>query len=230
MSEIKFLKIRDVKNPVRAHQYDAGIDFFVPKFNKDFIEVLMEKNPQLFNLEPDPSESGTISFASTNTNVSFVSNAQTTVNYNTVDDAKKDDVELIGYDPVKGPYFLLLPYNRIMIPSGIKSRMETSNRALIGANKSGVSTKLGLIFGAHIIDYTYKGEIHISVVNTSTKILKIFQDQKLIQFIETPIIQSNINVTDNLDNIVKVEKVFYDGLEDDRGETGFGDSDKPKDA
>ena len=27
---LRFCKIRDVKSPHRAHQYDAGIDFYVP--------------------------------------------------------------------------------------------------------------------------------------------------------------------------------------------------------
>ena len=28
---IKFLKVRDVKSPSRANEYDAGIDFYVPE-------------------------------------------------------------------------------------------------------------------------------------------------------------------------------------------------------
>jgi hypothetical protein len=33
---IKFLKVRDVKSPNRSYTYDAGMDFFVPKFNAEF--------------------------------------------------------------------------------------------------------------------------------------------------------------------------------------------------
>ena len=48
MEKISFLKIRDVKSPLRANQFDAGIDFFVPKFTKQFISDLKEKNPLVF--------------------------------------------------------------------------------------------------------------------------------------------------------------------------------------
>lgn len=38
-TELKFIKIRDVKLPVRAHETDAGIDFFVPN---DFTAVTLK--------------------------------------------------------------------------------------------------------------------------------------------------------------------------------------------
>jgi len=41
---IKFLKVRDVKSPSRANEYDAGIDFYVPEFTKEFIKDLRAKN------------------------------------------------------------------------------------------------------------------------------------------------------------------------------------------
>ena len=34
---MKFSKVRDVITPLRANATDAGIDFFVPKFNESFI-------------------------------------------------------------------------------------------------------------------------------------------------------------------------------------------------
>jgi dUTP pyrophosphatase len=45
---IKFLKTRDVKSPSRANKYDAGIDFYVPEFTSEFIQVLKEKNPEIY--------------------------------------------------------------------------------------------------------------------------------------------------------------------------------------
>lgn len=39
-----FIKTRDVKSPCRAHDTDAGIDFFVPKFDEEFIKELKAKN------------------------------------------------------------------------------------------------------------------------------------------------------------------------------------------
>lgn len=46
---LKICKIRDVVMPSRAHSTDAGIDFFIPEFNKKFIEDLKEKNSYLVN-------------------------------------------------------------------------------------------------------------------------------------------------------------------------------------
>jgi dUTPase len=43
--KIKFLKTREVKSPTRANKYDAGIDFYVPEFSRDFVDILKEKNP-----------------------------------------------------------------------------------------------------------------------------------------------------------------------------------------
>ena len=39
MNKILFSKTRDVKSPIRAHETDAGIDFFLPnKFTEEDIE------------------------------------------------------------------------------------------------------------------------------------------------------------------------------------------------
>jgi len=45
---MKIQKIRNVKTPNRGTTKSAGIDFFIPKFDKDFIEILLDKNPKLF--------------------------------------------------------------------------------------------------------------------------------------------------------------------------------------
>jgi dUTP pyrophosphatase len=224
-SKLKLLKTREVKDPLRAHSNDAGIDFFVPKFDPDFIDQLIEKNPQLFGEDPDKVVSGltftngsTLTTSSGNT-LTINSGPNEIVSYNSINSVTKDDNELIGFDPKKGPYFLLKPHNRVMIPSGIKSRMATSDRALIAANKSGIATKHGLVFGAQVIDYSYTGEIHISVINTSTKILKIFEGQKLIQFIETPVFLSELVISDS--TVTNTEE-FYKGFDTDRKDGGFG--------
>jgi len=43
-SFVKILKIRDVKSPVRGTNQAAGIDFFVPEFNQDFVDALCKAN------------------------------------------------------------------------------------------------------------------------------------------------------------------------------------------
>jgi len=108
------------------------------------------------------------------------------------------------------------PNGRILIPSGIHVNLEdlgTSGIALIAHNKSGVGTKLGLDRLAEVVDEDYQGEIHISVVNTSTENVTITADQKLIQFLLIPVMYN-----------IPVEVPFEDLYlyKSGRGNKGFG--------
>ena len=167
MSEIKFLKIRDVKSPVRGTAEAAGIDFFVPNYNTQFSVDFREKNSE-------------IDYA-----------------------VFKDVMEIT-----------LAPGQRVLIPSGIKTWM-TPGTALIAANKSGVASKKGLIFGAQVVDSDYAGEVHISVINTSDEYVIIETGEKLIQFIHTPVL---------LTPPEEVDEYMFNALHDksQRGEGGFG--------
>jgi dUTPase len=109
---------------------------------------------------------------------------------------------------------------RILMPSGIYCQMANPYRALIAANKSGVSTKLGLIFGAQVVDYEYQGEIHLSLINTSDGPVIITPGMKILQFIETPIFCSELEVISDLD-----PSEFYKE-ETTRKDKGFGAHDK----
>jgi deoxyuridine 5'-triphosphate nucleotidohydrolase len=116
--------------------------------------------------------------------------------------------------------FQLKPQERILIPSGIHCQMANHGRALIAANKSGVATKTGLIFGAQVVDYEYQGEIHISLINTGNSSVRIYAGMKAIQFLETPIYNSEILISESL----SVDK-FYE-TSTSRGADGFGSTDK----
>jgi len=166
---IKFLKTRNVKSPSRANKYDAGIDFFVPEFTPDYLEILKEKNPEIY---------------------------------------------------IENDKIILGPGERILMPSGIYCQMASPYRALIAANKSGVSTKTGLIFGAQVVDYEYQGEIHLSLINTSDGAVIITPNMKILQFIETPIFCSNIEIINDLK-----PSEFY-AEETTRKDKGFGAHDK----
>lgn len=180
--KIKFLKVRDVKSPTRAYEFDAGIDFYVPEFNQDFLQDLAEKNQGR--------------------------------------DLEMRDAEI-------NPYISIPPHSRIMIPAGIKCRMTEPGRALIAANKSGVAVKTGLVFGAQVVDYTYKGEIHLSLINTTDKEILITPGQKIIQFLEMPVFTSEVEIVEgDSESMDEVTEKFYEGLQNDRGEGGFGSTDK----
>lgn len=109
---------------------------------------------------------------------------------------------------------------RVLIPSGIHCQMFDNNRALIAANKSGVATKNGLVFGAQVVDYEYQGEIHLSLINTSHCSVPILPGQKILQFLEMPIFTSEI-VVDSVNSV----QTFYSN-ETTRGAGGFGSTDK----
>jgi dUTP pyrophosphatase len=164
---IKFLKVRDVKTPERGTPEAAGVDFFVPAFNVEFLKELKAKNPKIA--------------------------IQQRENYFKI---------------------ILLPNERVMIPSGIKTWIPEAT-ALIAANKSGVATKKGLIFGAQVVDSDYAGEVHISVINAGNEVQYIEPGEKLIQFIHTPVLLSEIE---------SVNEEEFTQLHDEslRGEGGFG--------
>jgi dUTP pyrophosphatase len=167
--ELRYIRIRDVKSPVRGTAEAAGIDFFVPNYNEKFEADFREKNPNLV-----------AEFSMDNTKMTIV----------------------------------LSPGERALIPSGVKTWM-TPGTALIAANKSGVASKKGLIFGAQVVDSDYAGEVHISVINTSNDVVKIDTGEKLIQFIHTPVL---------LTPPEEVDEYIFNALHDKsvRGEGGFG--------
>ena len=108
----------------------------------------------------------------------------------------------------------LQPNQRVLIPSGIKTWMIVGT-ALIAANKSGVATKKGLIFGAQVVDSDYSGEVHISVINVSNDVVYIETGEKLIQFIHTPVMLTPIEEVDN----DEFERLHSESV---RGSGGFG--------
>ena len=177
---IRFALTRNVKAPNRANPTDAGIDFYVPKFDEDMINAMILANPQF----------------SRNTFTDYINTTE--IN----GEIKK--------------YFYIKQHERILIPSGVKCKMQTGTKALIAFNKSGVSTKTGLTVGACVVDIDYQGEIHISLINTSSNPVMIHEDMKAVQFIEIPIYCSDIEITD--------EKNLYSDTTS-RGDKGFGSHD-----
>jgi len=71
-----------------------------------------------------------------------------------------------------------------------------------------------------VVDYEYQGEIHINVINTSrTELVKIHEGMKLIQFLEMPVFNSEIEEVDSIQNL-------YSKGETSRADGGFGSTDK----
>ena len=57
--KIEFTKVYDVKSPVRAHDDDAGTDWFVPACTKEFVDDFLSKNEQnMLTTRSDYDEKG----------------------------------------------------------------------------------------------------------------------------------------------------------------------------
>ena len=137
-----------------------------------------------------------------------------------ISDIKDKNPDFSAYIIKLGQLFLK-PGQRILIPSGIKVWIENKQSALVAANKSGIATKRGLTFTAQIIDADYTGEIHIGLQNNSNRMVTLQSNDKIIQFLHTPIILSTMEeVTNDSYNDILESNII------DRGENGFGSTDK----
>lgn len=100
----------------------------------------------------------------------------------------------------------------VIIPSGIKVKIPTGYM-LLGLNKSGVATKLGLQIGAQVIDEDYQGEIHIHLTKITGTAITLEPGMKIAQFVLIPVLYEGIDEVDIKDLYFKVSE---------RGEGGFG--------
>lgn len=171
-SRLRFALSREVQLPKRAGEHEAGIDFFIP----------------------------------TNLTVEDILKANKDVSDIIIYEGKNDwpsagTVCLCTNDTGYVTDICFGAGSRIIIPSGVHALIEPWASELIAANKSGVSTKKGLIFGAQVVDSTYTGEIHISLINPGENPQVIKAGDKAIQFIHTPIL------------LTKVEQIGWDGLD-----------------
>lgn len=128
----------------------------------------------------------------------------------------KKDIE--GKECIEVP-----PHTHISIPSGIKAFVYLGmplasyglQMDLVVDNKSGIATKKGLDVGATIIDVSYKGEIHLSLTNTTDETVRIYEDDKIVQIIprvyaidEATVFESaDINPENGI-----TEDTFYEGF------------------
>ena len=109
------------------------------------------------------------------------------------------------------------PHGRANIPSGIRSYISP-NVALEAQNKSGIATKYGLVYGASVVDANYQGIIHISLINTTDKVIELPYGMKAVQFLPRVIDISPVEVY----NKMSFEEFYKDFEFFNRGEGAFG--------
>jgi len=103
------------------------------------------------------------------------------------------------------------PQNRYPFPAGIAIQIDSPGIAGFIFSRSGLGTKKGLVVsqGVGVIDPDYRGEIIISLLNTSEEGRTIMQGQRIAQMVFLPVYQADFILSDNLDTTR-------------RGDGGFG--------
>lgn len=112
------------------------------------------------------------------------------------------------------------PHESAVIPSGIKVKVP-EGYVLKVENKSSVAATKGLLVGSCVIDQDYEGEILINLNNVSDKKIAVINPgDKIAQLVlyrcETP---------DIVEVATPVE--LFKGSNSERGEGGFGSTDRP---
>lgn len=108
---------------------------------------------------------------------------------------------------------LLRPGRWALIPSGIKVIIEPGYD-LVFENKSWVATKQNLLIGAKVVDSSYRGEVHLHVINCWDQVQEIKCGQKIAQGILRKVeLATPVEIT---------EEEFNNESNTDRGAGGFG--------
>lgn len=107
------------------------------------------------------------------------------------------------------------PGEKAAIPAGVAIEIREPSVAAYVFSRSGLGTKEGLTVsqGVGVIDPDYRGEIKVSLLNTSGEIRRIRRGQRIAQLVFMPIFQAVITSVDDLG-------------ETDRGAGGFGSTGK----
>lgn len=139
------------------------------------------------------------------------------------EDALSENLMYIDYGQNQ---IILAPNAHIMIPSGVVVNLIDIHEYMINTkmtvrfdaeNRSSVARKLQLTVAAKMVDADYQGETHLSVINSSTKLVRIKPNMKLVQFAITPVIVPRKIEIVRIENLFKSDTV--------RGKQGFGHTD-----
>lgn len=197
---IRYTRVRKVKPLARANSGDAGLDFFFPE-DLTVNQLLEKQAEQVLNIY------GGLEFT-----VGKDTWAPGLVGQNDHPHLYDQPIDAVT----------IRPHARILIPSGIRVLLEPKQSMFMAANKSGVCTKKGLIFGAEIVDSPYTGEVHISLINTSNSNVTLKPGEKVVQFIHVPIFDTEPE---------EISQQLYEDMAKNwgtRGDKGFGSSDGVK--
>lgn len=84
----------------------------------------------------------------------------------------------------------IYPGEAALIPSGIVCKIPEGHCGVF-LNKSGIARQ-GIIVGAQVIDSDYRGEVHIHLMNVSSKMVVIEPGQKIAQMVILPVPKASL--------------------------------------
>jgi dUTP pyrophosphatase len=106
----------------------------------------------------------------------------------------------------------LAPGERFAVPTGLAFELPEGYVALIW-DKSGLALRDGIKTMGGVIEYTYRGEYKVIILNTSSKDFHIKKGDKIAQMLVQPIMSVDVEEVDTLS-------------ESERGTHGFGSADE----
>ena len=105
---------------------------------------------------------------------------------------------------------IIFPKTRKLISTGIYMSWDDPTYYMRIAPRSGLSVKSCIDIGAGVIDFDYRGELKILIINNSDdKEFTVSKNMKIAQMIPTKMVRLNLNITDTLEETL-------------RGNGGFG--------
>lgn len=95
---------------------------------------------------------------------------------------------------------VLHPGERFAFPSGVAVEIREPGVAGFVFSRSGLGTRDGLTVsqGVGVIDPDYRGEIIVSLLNTSSEPRTVFRGQRIAQLVFLPTFQARLHVVDRL--------------------------------
>jgi dUTP pyrophosphatase len=92
------------------------------------------------------------------------------------------------------------PGERTAVPSGLAIDIQQTGIAGFVFSRSGLGTKQGLVVsqGVGVIDPDYRGEIIVSLLNTSAENRRVVQGQRIAQLVFLPYYPARFTLVDEL--------------------------------
>jgi dUTP pyrophosphatase len=107
---------------------------------------------------------------------------------------------------------IIEPSKRKMIPTGLSMSYDNMNYYMRIAPRSGLTVKNSIDVGAGVIDFDYRGEIKVVLMNNGTEDFMVTKNMKIAQMIPT------MTISPNNAKITEVQEQ----TETQRGAGGFG--------